>query len=508
MLSGWTRQRGGFSAKLSSTHHLTTMQEISQKAAPALGSRVRRELEAAQKAYASALSRSGGGKPRAEVSGIITSIDGSGQRIMVESRGLESVEIAITDRTSLWRAPAGLTEQIEESWLREESNTRTHVRRFGGREIRFDQLDLANRVKVWYELETATATRVLVLPGASLPSRAADTLLSLALQGEAKGAVTGVNLNSAPPTVTIQDEVSGVAIDLSVAPDSTITRGTLQIELSSLPGTSVAASYDPESRSIIDLDQLIPADSEATVHGVVHSFISKVLPGNFLILTIEGDIRVFNHTENTVIRRDGRRVSISEVRLGDLVRPATRYRTGIGVGASGLGAEHDLVVLNLKSPVTAPIRGTIRGIADASGEGARITISNNRLELVTLLVTDDTQLRIMNNSVGVLDLTVGQLVVAGSYNPISSEAARLVLAAPRSAPIKGEITAIDESRFSITVTPRRGAPVNLFVLESTPARLIIKGNSDPRLNDLRVGQQVRIGYYDPNSLEALRLVIN
>ena len=39
-----------------STHHLTTMKEISQNTVPALGRRVRQELEAAQEAYTSALS--------------------------------------------------------------------------------------------------------------------------------------------------------------------------------------------------------------------------------------------------------------------------------------------------------------------------------------------------------------------------------------------------------------------------------------------------------------------
>ena len=487
-----------------STHHLTAMREIAQNAVPALGHRLRE----AQEAYASVLSRSGAGKPRGEVTGIVTSIDSAGQRVVIEPSGLDDVEITITDQTGLWRVPTGLAGEVEQNWLREASNIRTYVRRFGGREIRFDQLDLASRVRVWYELETASATRVLVLPGKTLPGGPAIALLPLASLGEAKGVVTGVGLDTEPPTVRIQDEVSGLAINLSIAPDSTIISDSLSIDLSSLPGTSVAASYDPESLFIIELDQLTVDDSEATVQGVVHSFISKLVPGNFSILTVEGEIGLFNHTENTVIRRDGRRVSISEVRLGDLVRPATRYRTGSGGEASGLGAERDLVVLSVKSPAAAPVRGTIRGIADASSEGTLITISNNWLELVNLLITEDTQLSMKSASVGILDLAVGQRVVAGSYDPLSSEAVRLVLAAPRSVAIKGEITDIDESRSLITVTPRRGAAVSLFVLESTPARIILRGNPEPSFADLRVGQQLRIGFYDPGSLEALRLVIN
>ena len=490
------------------THHLTTLQEISQKSVPALGRRVGQELEAAEAAYGSALSRSGTTRPKLEVTGLVTSIDRSTQSIIIEPFGLDEVEITMTDLTSLWRVPAGVSEGTKESWLRGAPETRTYVRRFGGREIRFDQLDVASRVRVWYALETNSANRVLVLPGESLPDRQADALLSLSLQGVAQGSVTGVNLMSMPPIVTVQDELSGIELDLIVTAGSTITVETVPTELSSLAGASVAVSYDPASLSIIELDELTMANDEATVHGLVHSFISKVLPGNFSILTISAEILVFNHREQTVIRRDGRRVSINEVRLGDLVRPATRYRTETGAGASGPGTEGDLVVLNLKSPVAAQVRGTIRGIADAPSGGTLITLSNDWLELISLLVTDNTQLTLRNATVGILDLAVGQRVVAGSYDPISSEADRLVLAAPRSVPIKGEITAIDESGSSITITPRRGAPVNLFVLESTPARIILRGNPEPMFGDLQVGQQVRIGFYDPGSLESLRLVIN
>ena len=34
---------------------------------------------------------------------------------------------------------------------------------FGGQEAHFEQLDLAGRVRVWYEWETGAATRALVL---------------------------------------------------------------------------------------------------------------------------------------------------------------------------------------------------------------------------------------------------------------------------------------------------------------------------------------------------------
>ncbi len=491
-----------------STIHLTTLKEVSQRDVPAVAIRTRQELNAVGQAYASALSQYGAGKPMAEATGIVTSIDSLRQRLIIEPHGLDEVEVAITDRTSLWRAPAGLPDTIAENWLSGQSDTRSYAERFGGREIQFAQLDVANRVRGWYDLETASATRILVLPGESLPSRPIDALLSLALQGEANGDVVGVNLNSLPQSLTIQDEVSGITINLLVSSESKIGSIDLPLELSSLPNTSVTASYDPESYSIIELNQLSPADSGAAVHGVVHSFISKVRPGNFLILNVDGQIQVFNHTENTVINRDGRRVSISEVRLGDLVRPTTRYRTWDSADSSAPGREKDLVLLSLKSPAAAPVEGTIRGISDAPGEDTLLTISDNWLELISLLVSEDTQLMKQGQPMEIRDLAVGLQVVTGSYDALSSRALRLVLTAARSVPIKGEITAIDESRSSITVTPLRGAPIGLVIGDGAEAGIILRGTPSPGFNDLQVGQQVRIGFYDPGSLEALRLVVN
>ena len=165
-----------------STFHLTTLQEVSHKKGPAIGVPVRQNLEAARQAYTSALSRFGAGNPTAEVTGIVTSIDGSKQRVIIQAIGLDEVEVAITDRTSIWRVPAGLPEAISENWLRGRSDTQSYVSRFGGREIQIPQLDVASRLRVWYELETASATQILVLPRERLPSRRADALLSLALQ--------------------------------------------------------------------------------------------------------------------------------------------------------------------------------------------------------------------------------------------------------------------------------------------------------------------------------------
>ena len=491
-----------------STSHLTAVREASQKADRSSRGRVRQELETVTGAYADALYRSNAGQPRAEVTGIISSIDLQQQRVTILPKGLQEVEVAITSDTLLWRSPAGLPPGVAENWLKSGTETRFYVSEFGGRETRLEQLDIASRVRVWYELDTNSSTRVLVLPGESLGRSSADALLSLAQRGEAAGVITAVDLDAEPPTVSINDEVSGTVLNLTVSPDSTLRDGAVSVGIASLPGTLVTANFDPGSFSIIELNTLTLDQSEATVFGVVHSFISKVVPSNFFILTPEGELRAFSHTDDTVIRRDGRPATIGRVRLGDLVRPGTRYRTANEEGGTVLGSGQELVFLSLNSPQSAPVQGTIRGIAAAQDGGTLITLSNNWLELVSLLVTDDTVLTREGKPMALVNLKVGQRIITGSYDPISTDAVSLVVGPPRALPIKGEITAVDETESAITITPRRGDPVRLFVPASYPAPIKLRGTIDPQFSDLQPGQQVRIGFYDPKSMEALKLVVN
>ena len=102
---------------------------------------------------------------------------------------------------------------------------------------------------------------------------------------------------------------------------------------------------------------------------------------------------------------------------------------------------------------------------------------------------------------------VGQRVVNGTYDPISGEALTLTLEPSRTQQVSGEITAVDEERMAVTITPRRGDPVELLLLESTPVRITLRGNAGPRFSDLHVGTQVRIALYDPDSSLAYRLVV-
>ena len=459
----------------------TILNDASQQAAPFIRAQVRQEKESVQNAYAGVLARFRAGPPAMQVSGIITRIDGQRQRLTIDSPGLASTEVAVDADSSIM---------------------------FRGRQLLFRDLDLGNRVTVRYDLNTDTAVWIAVSGGEVLGPELADVLLPMALTGEIAGTVTAVDTqDGGAETITIGDRATGRPMALFVAGESLILPGNEPNDLGSLLDLQVSASFDPESLFIIKLEELSLESNQSTVSGVVYSFIGKVLTDNFSILTAPGEVATFSHNAGTVIHRDGRRVSIAEVRVGDLVRPSTRFWEASAAGPSATGDGQVLVFLGLKSPRPASITGAIRGIADSSQGDGRVTIFSDRSDVLTVLLTESTQLTSQGQPIAAAELAVGQRVVNGTYDPISGEALTLTLEPSRTQQVSGEITAVDEERMAVTITPRRGDPVELLLLESTPVRITLRGNAGPRFSDLHVGTQVRIALYDPDSSLAYRLVV-
>ena len=357
-------------------------------------------------------------------------------------------------------------------------------------------------------MNTDTAVWITVLAGEVLGTELADVLLPMALSGEIAGTVIAVGpLDPGAGTITIEDRATGRPMELIVASESLLLPGNEPDQLASLLELQVVASFDPESLSIIKLEELALASDQSTVSGVVHSFIAKALPDNFSILTGQGEVKTFSHTADTVIHRDGRQVSISEVRVGDLVRPSTRFGEGSAAGPSSTGTGQVLVFLDLQPPKSASITGTIRGIAESSQGDGQVTIFSDRSDVLTVFLTAATQLTRQGQPLAAAELAVGQRVVNGTYDPISREAMTLMLEPSRTKQVTGEITAVDEGRMAVTITPRRGDPVEMLLLESTPVRITLRGISRPRFSDLQVGNQVRIALYDPETSQAYRLVV-
>ena len=288
-----------------STHHLSAMLGAFHTADGSFRGRVEQELDLVKRSYSDALSRYKAGKPKAEVTGITLSIDPTKQLVTVKAKGLPSVEVEITSETRLWRAPPGLPPGAAENWLRSDTDTQLYVSHFGGRKTRLEQLDIASRVRVWYELETRFATRVLVLPGESLQTKSQDALVALAQRGEAAGLVTAVDPDAVPPVISINDLVSGAVLTLTVSPDSNLRHGDAPVGITSLLGALVAADFDPSSFMIIGLNTLSLDEAESMVFGVVYSVISKVVPNNLVMLNSQGGLWNFSHTTDTIVRPAG-----------------------------------------------------------------------------------------------------------------------------------------------------------------------------------------------------------
>ncbi len=462
--------------------HLTLAQDVLAGTDSSRHSQYQERLTGAQNAYARGMSRFGAGKPSATVSGIVTSIDLERKLLTVQPSRLPALQVIIDGATAI---------------------------RFQGRDIPFSRLDLANRVQARYNLESRTASRVLVSAGATLDKTAAQELLTTVDPGAVNGRIIQLDFDTsydALPRITIRDSASQATVTLNVLPQSVLLVDGSPTSLDKeLLDTKVTAIFQPDSLELIELDSQAGVGDSPPVRGVIHRFVAKALPGNLSIMTKDGKIRSFTRTGETVVRRDGRRVSINEVRLGDLVRANTRILEA-AAGATG-NAAPVLEVLSLSSPPPASIKGVIAGITSADQGSIRVTITTNKLDMVVILVNAETQVVQRGKSIGAGGLSLGQRVVNGAYHPITGKTDRLTVQPARTARISGEITLVEEYLSAVTIQPRRGDPVILLFPKADPPAISRKNKRGLKFSDLKTGDRVRAAFYDPATNRALRLVL-
>ncbi len=357
-------------------------------------------MASAEEVYANLFSKHRIGLPSADVTGLVTSIDSRTGQVTVQPTSGPAVMVRISDTT-----PVAL---------------------FGER-VRSGRLDLASRVTVRYALSGNDASRVAVLAGNTLPGDPSTQLAIRAGRGEVQGTLLDIGAKAA--IITILDRATGQQISLQTAGTSVFRNGAPTDLDSAVAGTNVFARFDPDLYRLLELDIFAPLPGEELVSGVVHSFIPKVADGNLTIRTPDGRLRRFTHNADTLIRRDGLRVSINEVRLGDLVRPNTRVRpSDIPGGRAG-----EIVVLSLKAPEPGLVTGIIRGVSgglDGPGGYARVTVSNIWFDLISLKVGPGTTITQQDRTLAVRELAVGQEVTYGSYDPVTLVAGRLTLGPP------------------------------------------------------------------------------
>jgi hypothetical protein len=356
-------------------------------------------VAAAEEAYAKSFSDHRIGAPSADVTGLVTAIatslgSSSTKLITVQPASGQPVMVKLSDST-----PVAL---------------------FGER-IKSVQLDLASRITVRYAIEGNDANRVTIMAGNTLSRESSAQLAAIAGRGEAQGVL--MNVGGADSVVTIMvDRDSGQQVSLQSAGAAVYRNGSPAALDASMEGSNVFARFDPASYRLLELEVVTPSFGEELISGVIHSFIPKVASGNLTIRTPDGRMRSFTHRSDTPIRRDGLRVSIHDVRPGDLVRPNTRVRPSDGAG--------EIIALSLKTPEPGRVTGIIRGVTPGLGGQVQVTVSNIWLDLISLKVDSATEITRQGRTLGAQDLAVGQKVALASYDPVTLEAGSLALDPP------------------------------------------------------------------------------
>jgi hypothetical protein len=280
-------------------------------------------------------------------------------------------------------------------------------------------------------------------------------------------------------------------------------------------GQRIEAAYDPETNEAMTLDVVFPAlddglmadimaqartgepedavavePGQASISGIVKSAVSKIRPdvripgspddGNVLVSALDGGTVALHITDNTIIEKDGVRLNIGAVRIGDLVRPASVYDT----------ATRELVKLVVDTP---ELQGTVRGKHTTMGGQDRLTISTGQLYFLTLEVSASTGVTIRGSRGSFSDVEVRQQVTSGMYDPISLQASELGLGSAKTLRITGAITSVDAGNDTVTVTTASGQASTLLI----PAKpgIVTRDGSPAGINDLEAGDNVVAAYH-------------
>ena len=467
--AGARRNQASFEVRLAAnvTGHLTTLQEVLDRVEPGKRFIFDEALRGAAQKHATLLESRGLGKPSVKVAGNIEAADlAAGILIVTPSEG-----------------PS----------LRLTLSSEAQVIRFGERATP-GQLEAGQAVRARYERGTKLVLSVDVL----FPSLARELVASSIGQVEAGELRGTIHPDSDPPTVVIQLD-SGRLVMLTITEK---TRVVIQDQPGEVEQLLVAAPvkvrFDTATLEALDIEMFDERSGQEFVSGVVRAFVPKthqvvripggVGPGNIIIVRPGGGAVTLSVTDDTVIEREGLRLTIHAVRVGDVVRPTSRFRTDTG----------EILKLALKA---AGLRGTVRGLSVTPGGAGRITISTDELDVVTLKVTPTTRIELDGLEVGIDDVKAGQRVVSGIYDAVSLRATLLELASPATLRSSGTITTLDddEDRDPVaTLTTPSGDTIRLLVPKNV--EVLASDGSTLSREAIQPGVDVQVVYYGPGQI--------
>ena len=459
------------------TGHLTTLQEILNRVNPNIGFVFADALETSLQKYTSLTDSFGLDTPTVKLTGVIEDIDRAGGILFVTPREGPQVRLQLTEVTM--------------------------IRDVFGADALPIMFQVGHSIVALYEPQTSRAHTINVtFP--TLEENLISALLPQVEMGELEGTVAEGTDPSAVPPVAVVRVASGRRVTLAVTPETRIVVEVQQSDLGRLAeavGKTVKVRYDPSALEALDIETF--DSGQAFVSGVVKSFIPKfgvriprsTEPGNIAVTTPSGETITLDITEDSVIQPEGQRLDRGAIKLGDLVRPTSRYNA----------ETHQVQKLVLKAP---QLVGTIRGKATTSRGRDYLTISTDQLNLVTVSVPSSTAVTRRGEQTGFADIQVGERVISGRYNPLALQALELAVLPPKAHRSTGTISSLDQQFFILNMTPTEGGPLKLLV-PTKPGIITRDGNPKASFNELEVGDKVLVAFYRPvGPKEVLRIVVS
>ena len=348
------------------------------------------------------------------------------------------------------------------------------VVRDGEVDIDLNQELFGRRVRVTYDPspDSLRTHRVEVVRDTGLPPHVLEQLAESAYEGEAEGTVVEVRQDANPQYIALRLD-DGNLLPLTVSPRAGYYRG-----LASFVNTRVAVRYDIFTFDLLYIQRSLPSGGETPIAGVIRDLdikesreIDIVVPG--------GTVLTVTWVRNSQLTRDSLSINPSDISVGDVVRPTSRY---VATDVTFLALRR----LDLISPV-ASINGAVLGVDVNAG---LVTVIPDNGEITTIQVSNAIVIR--DGSPDLLDfLQPGERFAPGSlYNPLTSVASRLVIDPPKVLRVSGTITDLDFEDFIITITPDEVRDDLELLVPNKPRVVVLGGDNSASFHSLRIGDRV------------------
>ena len=482
----WVLDNVKAALQAATSRHLSLLFEVASKVAPAAQNTLTQVLQIQQARYQQTLQDLDLAPPAIEVTGVVWFMSAADRSVTIRLFPLdrsESINVMVTGDTKIiWE---GQIVTFDELSSRPASETTGFT------------------VAVQYEVGSFEARYIRTIKK-ELSAGLLERLLGEVGKDEAEGRAVQKNTATTPQTVVIALAAGGI-LTLNVTPDTKVYVADQEAQLLQVPlNARVKARYEPGTLNAIEITVIIDRPDEAFLAGVVTQLVRKA--HSITVTTRLGDQVVLGLPDDAKIFRNGSRVSIQEVQLGDLVHSSSRYNT----------RTREIVALVLQSPVAVEFSGVVVGLqsrpTNTGVEANYVTVaSDNGLGLLTVRVSAATDVVRNGQAATFASIRVGDRVVDGAYRltvafeQATNEATRLRLESAQVLKTQGGITAINAGARTFTVQPPIGGPVTFLFTSATEAWK--DGAADIGLGQLQVGDTVVEVTYSPDTGEVARLVV-